>query len=177
MEFVKGKVIIFVNSISCMRKLTSVLRILQLPVFPLHANMQQKQRLKNMDRFTSNTQDKSILVATDVASRGIDIPEVDYVIHYQIPRNTDLYVHRSGRTARAKRVGASIMLVSPPEKQLYQKIVSHLGKKEDSIPSPEVDLSLFPAIKDRVSLALKIDTHSSQLRKVKTLVLYLIIRF
>ncbi|RHY33580.1 hypothetical protein DYB34_013393 [Aphanomyces astaci] len=77
-----------------------------MPVFALHAEMQQKQRLKKLDQFRAH--EKGILIATDVAARGLDIPSVDYVVHYHIPRSAETFVHRSGRTARASKHGLSI---------------------------------------------------------------------
>lgn len=65
----------------------------------------------------------SLLIASDVASRGLDIPGVMHVIHYQIPRSAEIYVHRSGRTARLSKEGLSVMLVSPDEVNLYNKII------------------------------------------------------
>jgi ATP-dependent RNA helicase DDX24/MAK5 len=64
--------------------------------------------LKNLDRFKSRK--TTVMVATDVAARGLDIQGVQHVIHYQLPRETDLYIHRSGRTARASATGTSVML-------------------------------------------------------------------
>lgn len=58
-----------------------------------------------------------------MASRGLDIPGVKHVIHYQIPRSAEIYVHRSGRTARLSKEGLSVMLVSPDEMNLYNKII------------------------------------------------------
>jgi superfamily II DNA/RNA helicase len=115
-----GRTVVFVNSIDGIRRLVPILSLLRLPVYGLHAEMQQRQRLKNLDRFRSNQ--KAILIASDVAARGLDIPNVDHVIHYQLPRTADLYVHRSGRTARANKEGLSIMLCSAEEVKVYRKI-------------------------------------------------------
>ena len=79
-----GRSIIFANSIAVVRKLSTLLRMLDLPVYALHAQMQQRQRLKNMDRFKAAK--NCVLVASDVAARGLDVPNVDYVIHYNIAR-------------------------------------------------------------------------------------------
>jgi ATP-dependent RNA helicase DDX24/MAK5 len=84
-------------------------------------------------RFKAN--DKAILVASDVAARGLDIPLVEHVIHYQIPRSGEIYVHRSGRTARANQDGVSLMLCSPEELSLYKKIVLRLRKGKMSLAS------------------------------------------
>ena len=70
----------------------------------------------------------AILIASDVAARGLDIPSVDHVVHYQLPRSADLYVHRSGRTARARQDGLSVMLCSPEERTVYKKICFLLKK-------------------------------------------------
>ncbi|RHY84932.1 hypothetical protein DYB26_007105 [Aphanomyces astaci] len=101
-----GRTIVFLNAISGVRKLAGVLHLLKMPVFALHAEMQQKQRLKKLDQFRAH--EKGILIATDVAARGLDIPSVDYVVHYHIPRSAETFVHRSGRTARASKHGLSI---------------------------------------------------------------------
>lgn len=66
-----GRTLVFANAISTVRRLAALLRLLQLPVVPLHASMQQRQRLKALDRFKSS--EDAILVATDVAARGLDI--------------------------------------------------------------------------------------------------------
>lgn len=65
----------------------------------------------------------SLLIASDVASRGLDIPNVMHVIHYQVPRSAEIYVHRSGRTARSSFEGLSVMLISAEEMNLYRKIL------------------------------------------------------
>lgn len=77
--------------------------------------------MKNFKNFVA--EENSLLIASDVASRGLDIPGVMHVIHYQIPRSAEIYVHRSGRTARVSHEGLSVMLVSPDEINLYNKII------------------------------------------------------
>lgn len=68
------------------------------------------------------------MVATDVAARGLDIPSIEHVIHYQIPRTSESYVHRSGRTARASKDGITILLIEPSEISNYIKLCRTLGK-------------------------------------------------
>ena len=68
------------------------------------------------------------MIASDVASRGLDIPNVMHVIHYQVPRSAEIYVHRSGRTARSTQEGLSVILVSPDELNLYKKILATFKK-------------------------------------------------
>ncbi|NXS44355.1 DDX24 helicase, partial [Balaeniceps rex] len=102
-----GRTMVFANSIDCVKRLSSLLTILNCDPLPLHANMHQKQRLKNLERFAER--ESCVLLTTDVAARGLDIPNVPHVIHYQVPRTSELYVHRSGRTARAANEGLSLL--------------------------------------------------------------------
>jgi ATP-dependent RNA helicase DDX49/DBP8 len=71
------------------------------------------------------------LVATDVASRGLDITNVSHVINYDIPRDPDDYIHRVGRTARAKKKGAAITFVTPGDGDIVRRIEHALGHKID----------------------------------------------
>jgi ATP-dependent RNA helicase DDX24/MAK5 len=70
----------------------------------------------------------SVLLATDVAARGLDIKGIENVIHYQIPRTAEDYVHRSGRTARASQRGMTIMLLDPQDVSRYRKICKNLKR-------------------------------------------------
>jgi ATP-dependent RNA helicase DeaD len=86
----------------------------------LHGDLSQTQRDRVMRRFRANQAD--ILIATDVAARGLDIPEVSHVINFDIPESAETYVHRIGRTGRAGRDGAAITLVSPRESRWLQQV-------------------------------------------------------
>jgi ATP-dependent RNA helicase DDX24/MAK5 len=70
----------------------------------------------------------AVLLATDVAARGLDIKNIENVIHYQIPRTVEDYVHRSGRTARASRLGMSVVLLDPKDVARYRKICKNLKR-------------------------------------------------
>lgn len=76
------------------------------------------------------TTPNSVLLATDIAARGLDIPAVDHVIHYQIPRSTDVYVHRNGRTARAMRAGFSMLMCAPDERRVVRALLTNLGRRK-----------------------------------------------
>lgn len=121
-----GRTIVFCNSIDCVRRLANLFSLLGCHPLPLHANMIQKQRLKNLERFRDMAD--SLLVATDVAARGLDIPKVDHVIHYQVPRTSENYVHRSGRTARANTEGITVLLMEPGELKYYNKMCKTLNR-------------------------------------------------
>ena len=83
--------------------------------------------MNSLNRFKSG--ERNILIATDVASRGLDIPCVDVVINFDIPANSKDYVHRVGRTARAGRTGKAVTLVTQYDVEIYQKIETLLGSK------------------------------------------------
>lgn len=116
--------------------------------------MQQRQRLKNLDRFISNP--SAVLIATDVASRGLDIKDVQHVVHYQVPRTAENYVHRSGRTARAMKEGLSVILIEPGENIMYKK-TCHTLKRNEDLPDFPIDSSIFPSVKNRVQVAKELD--------------------
>lgn len=103
--------LIFCNSISYSKKVSHLLEVLNLKNVMLHSEMQQRQRLKKLEQFVQKK--INILVCTDVAARGLDIPKVNNVIHYQVPMDIDTYVHRSGRTARIGQDGVSYVLIGP----------------------------------------------------------------
>jgi len=86
----------------------------------LHGGMVQEQRDRVMARFREGALD--VLVATDVAARGLDIEHVSHVVNYDIPANPDAYIHRIGRTGRAGREGVAITLVEPREHRLLRNI-------------------------------------------------------
>ncbi|KAI9187989.1 ATP-dependent RNA helicase [Blastocladiella emersonii ATCC 22665] len=148
-----GRTLVFVNAISSIRRLVPILGHLRMAVYPLHAQMQQRQRVKNLERFAAS--DNGILIASDVASRGLDIKNIDHVIHYQVPQTTDLYVHRSGRTARANAEGLSIVLVTPKELPAYRKICTQLDKS--AIPEFPVEVQFLAAFRKRFNLAKQLD--------------------
>ncbi|KAF9163473.1 ATP-dependent RNA helicase [Mortierella sp. AD011] len=157
-----GRTLVFVNSIDAIRHLAPMMQLLGVEALGMHAQMQQRQRLKNLDRFKSNPH--AIMIASDVAARGLDIPMVDHVIHYQVPRSGDIYVHRSGRTARAQNEGISLLICGPDEVQLYRKICVTLNK-DNGIPEFPVDRSMISEMKKCVALAKKIDEQEHRIQK------------
>ena len=102
----------------------------------LHGDLNQTQRDRVMNRFRSGQVE--ILVATDVAARGLDIPDVSHVINYDIPWDPESYVHRIGRTGRAGREGDAITLVTPREQRQLRTIERVIGQrlKRLRLPSP-----------------------------------------
>ena len=95
----------------------------------LHGDMDQQSRLKTLEAFRNN--ELTYLIASDVAARGLDIPDVSHVINYDVPVHSEDYVHRIGRTGRAGRTGEAVMLVTPAEKKAVAAIETLIGKTID----------------------------------------------
>eukprot|EP00056_Hartaetosiga_gracilis_P021671 m.25732 g.25732 ORF g.25732 m.25732 type:complete len:425 (-) comp9202_c0_seq1:167-1441(-) len=150
----QGRTLVFVNSIDAIRRLLNLFRLLDVQPLGLFAQMQQRQRLKNLDRFKQN--ENSVMFATDVAARGLDIKGIEHVIHYQLPRSTDTYIHRSGRTARAHRSGLSVILQGPEDMRAYKRIVNDLNKRKELEFYP-VDVQFMKPIRQRIKLAAKVE--------------------
>ncbi|VDP05483.1 unnamed protein product [Soboliphyme baturini] len=146
-----GRTIIFTNSINCARRLRSLLQSLHFAPYLLFSAMNQKHRLTNLEKFTS------VLIATDVAARGLDIKNIQHVVHYQVPRTSEIYVHRSGRTARVDKEGISIMLVDTKDVICYKKICNALNNGVD-LPEFPVDVYKFKELKQRVRLATEVES-------------------
>ena len=124
---VKKPTIIFCNRTATANMLEHMLRKLEHRVTALHSELPQHERISNLSRFRASA--ARILVATDVAARGLDIPEVALVINYDVPRNPDDYIHRVGRTARAGRKGESITMVGQRDVGLVLAIEERVGRK------------------------------------------------
>ncbi|KAF2650358.1 DEAD/DEAH box helicase [Lophiostoma macrostomum CBS 122681] len=154
------RALVFTNSISAVRRLTPYLQNLNLPALPLHSQMPQKARLRSIERFTERP--GSILVATDVAARGLDIPGVQLILHYHLPRAADTYVHRSGRTARAEASGSSILICAPEEVNGVRRLIAkvhartqqkHFKKTAHFIRTLDIDRRIVSRLKPRSTLA------------------------
>ena len=151
-----GRTLVFVNSIKTARRLDGLLRALGLNSRTIHAQLQQKQRLKALETFRAAP--VGILVATDIAARGLDIPKISTVVHYDVARSPQVYVHRSGRTARANSQGMSLSLVAPEDLSHHEGICTLLGVR--ALPTFSPDLAEVGLLRERVALAKKIFTQS-----------------
>ena len=108
---------------------------------PFFSSSTQAKRLGSLNKFKAKQ--RSILIATDVASRGLDIPHVDVVINFDLPSHSKDYVHRVGRTARAGRGGRSISVITQYDVELYQRIEAVIGKKLPAFPTVEEHVMLL----------------------------------
>ncbi|KAH8606303.1 Helicase conserved C terminal domain [Trypanosoma vivax] len=117
--------IVFTNS--CMRceVVRLALQLLGFPVCSLNSIISQKHRIDSLATFKLGI--ARILVATDIASRGLDIPAVAFVLHYDLPKEASTYLHRVGRTARAGREGLSVAFVTEHDVRLVQRLERRVG--------------------------------------------------
>ena len=120
-----SSIIVFCNRTKTTDLLHRILRALEHNVTSLHSKMPQSQRNHNLSSFRA--QRSRLLVATDVAARGLDIPTTSLVINYDVPRDPDDYVHRVGRTARAGKGGTSITFVGQRDVELLLAIEQRVG--------------------------------------------------
>lgn len=120
-------IIVFVNRTKTATLLEYMLRMLAHRVTALHSGLKNSDRVSNLARFRAGA--ARILVATDVAARGLDIPEVGLVLNFDVPRDPDDYIHRVGRTARAGRLGTSITFIGQRDVELVLAIEARVGKK------------------------------------------------
>ncbi|KRX07546.1 P-loop containing nucleoside triphosphate hydrolase [Pseudocohnilembus persalinus] len=154
--------IIFCNSITYAKKVTHLLEVLKYNPVMLHSEMQQRQRLKKLDKFKERK--SNILVCTDVAARGLDIPSVENVIHYQVPMDIDTYVHRSGRTARIGQEGTSYVFIGPQDGKRYNQLCKQLNKSE-GLQGLEITVKEQEKIKQLIDEAVSYEKKQYQLKK------------
>lgn len=129
------RVILFASSKNKVKELNRVYKQKGFNVGAMHSDLEQKERDKVMYEFKNRR--ISILIATDIVSRGIDIDDIQLVINYDVPRDAEDYVHRIGRTARANRDGQAITLVSEKDYNYLRKIERLIEKEIDKPDLPE----------------------------------------
>lgn len=147
-EFEGKSTIVFCSTCKNTQRVAYFLRNLGISAIPLHGQMSQPKRLGALTRFKSNK--RSVLIATDVASRGLDIKDVDLVVNLEIPTHSKDYIHRIGRTARAGKSGVSIAILSQYEIELYQRIEDVIKKK---LPKYEMKDDEVEMLQERVEEA------------------------
>lgn len=120
--------LVFCKTKSDARTLAKQLTAKNHPADALHGDLQQRERDKVMRAFI-NRQEFQTLVATDIAARGLDINDLAYVVHYNLPDQLEYYTHRSGRTARAGKEGISLCLLDPRDIAQLKELERKLGIK------------------------------------------------
>ncbi|WP_215241549.1 DEAD/DEAH box helicase [Dyadobacter helix] len=130
-EHKDSKILVFVRTKVRAERVLAALERMGIQALAIHGDKEQQVRFEAMDKFRNG--DVRILIATDVSARGIDIEQVDFVVNYDLPEQTENYVHRVGRTGRGTQKGQAVSFCSPEEKPLLLAIEEFLGKPIDVV--------------------------------------------
>ena len=136
---ITAKILIFVRTKIRAERVKLAMERFKIDTDTLHGDKSQEDREKAMQAF--NTGIKKILIATDISARGIDVPDIDFVINYDLPESSEIYIHRVGRTGRAGKRGTAISFCSTKEKPLFDQIEWGLIGQIASIPIKKEDYS------------------------------------
>jgi ATP-dependent RNA helicase RhlE len=126
-EYPEQKFIVFVRTKVRAERVVAAMERVQLKSEAMHGGIDQQERFAILDRFRSG--ENTVLITTDVACRGIDIPDMDYVINYDLPDNPENYVHRCGRTGRGNKLGQALSFCSDDEIPLLESIEEYTGEE------------------------------------------------
>lgn len=163
-------VIVFVRTKTATLELADKLSARGYDVEPLNGDIPQKSRERTVERLKSGSID--ILIATDVVARGLDVERVSHVINFDIPYDTESYVHRIGRTGRAGRQGDAILFISHREKRLLFQIEKTTKQSIEQMPIPsisEMNESRLVRFKESVVEAIKDDSIQSLIPIIETI--------
>jgi len=188
-----GRVLLFVNAISSVLRLSSVLAmVLESPsarkvlsrvqmstckdekdkprvvvdVLGLHSRMKQRDRLRVIERF--RTLEHAVLVCTDIAARGLDLPGIAGVIHFHVPRAPEVFVHRSGRTARAGRAGESISITTASDVSQWFRVYKAAGIEKSRLVDVSPGAFELTAAREAARLAADLETKIHRTRKERS---------
>ena len=126
-EYPENMFIVFARTKVRVERVVAAMERVGVKTEALHGGIEQKDRFAILDRFRSG--ENRVLITTDVAARGIDIPSMDYVINYDLPDDPENYVHRCGRTGRGNRRGQALSFCSASEKKLLEDIEEYTGEE------------------------------------------------
>ena len=121
----ESKILVFVRTKVRAERVAKAMARVEIEAYTIHGDKEQEDRLEIMNRFKRGY--FKIMIATDVSARGIDIPNVDYVVNYDLPEQAELYVHRVGRTGRGTQKGNAVSFCSEKEKEVLKEIEAYLG--------------------------------------------------
>ncbi|KAL4871265.1 P-loop containing nucleoside triphosphate hydrolase protein [Aspergillus spectabilis] len=139
-ELYTGRVIVFFRQKKEAHRVRIIFGLLGLKAAELHGSMSQEQRIKSVENFRDGKVD--FLLATDLASRGLDIKGVETVINYEAPQSHEIYVHRVGRTARAGRSGRACTIAAEPDRKVVKAAVKAGKSQGAKIVSRVVDMAV-----------------------------------
>jgi ATP-dependent RNA helicase RhlE len=126
-EYPEKKFIVFARTKVRVERIVAAMARVTVKSEALHGGIEQNDRFAILDRFRSG--ENNVLITTDVACRGIDIPDMDYVVNYDLPDNPENYVHRCGRTGRGNKRGQALSFCSKDENLLLDAIESYTGEE------------------------------------------------
>jgi len=133
----KGKkTLVFAERKSTVDRIERMLRNRQLPAIGIHGDKSQQQRDTTIRRFKEGS--CNVMIATDVAARGLDIQDVEYVVNYDFPNDIENYIHRIGRTGRVEKKGKSITYMTPDDARFGDKLIK-IMKEAEQVVSPELE--------------------------------------
>ncbi len=147
-------------------RLTKYLDTHRIAAQAIHGNRSQAQRTKALAGFKSG--EFRVLVATDIAARGIDIESLGHVINFDVPKVAEDYIHRVGRTGRADAVGDAFTLVAPDEESSLRRIERELGKRLPRVLVPDFDYKAQPAARLEVPLGERLKVVREQRAKARS---------
>ncbi|MFA5765920.1 MAG: DEAD/DEAH box helicase [Bacilli bacterium] len=159
-------VMVFCNTKRMVDEVTSQLLLRGFMTEALHGDMKQMQRDRVMNRFRGGL--INILVASDVAARGLDIDDVDVVVNYDVPTDEEYYVHRIGRTGRAKKLGLSVTLVTRSEKNRLKSIANYTKAVITPMNIPSLEKVIEVRMKRVLNKALEAAKEANEYQKVLT---------
>jgi ATP-dependent RNA helicase RhlE len=126
-EYEESKFVVFVRTKVRAERVVAAMDRVEIHTEFLHGGLDQKERFLVLDRFRNG--ENRVLITTDVAARGIDIPNVEYVINYDLPDVAENYVHRVGRTGRGERKGQALAFCSKEERVFLEEIEAYTGEE------------------------------------------------
>lgn len=166
------RVIIFFRSKVFAHRMRIAFGLLGLKADELHGNLSQEQRVAALESFRSGKID--FLLATDVASRGLDIKAIDVVINYEAPQSHEIYLHRIGRTARAGRQGRAVTLAGEDDRRVVKAAVKSSSDLKSKVQSRNVDAELIDkmhkeleALEVEIEAVIKEEAEEKQLRQAE----------
>ena len=143
-----GSILVFMKTKHSSKRIYLKLQKDGVSVNAIHGNVRQNKRLNILNKFRN--QKFTVLIATDIAARGLDIPHIEHVINYDLPQRTEDYIHRIGRTARAGKKGSALSFISKSDKKMWKdicKLLTPTEKMIDNFNSP-TDKSFKQKIED-----------------------------
>ncbi|WP_109699583.1 DEAD/DEAH box helicase [Chitinophaga deserti] len=167
-EFPDKKILVFVRTKVRAERVVAAMERVEIKSLSMHGGKEQDDRLNVMNEFRKG--DIKLLITTDVNARGIDIPNVDYVVNYDLPEDPESYVHRIGRTGRGTQKGQAISFCSKEEKPLLDAIQEYIGKPVSQMTISKSDYEATIQFSEEVpneNVQLLIEQHEAQMKAAK----------